>query len=387
MGSRHTVLHVIDSLDLGGAQSVLINLIRHGNRERFDFEVATMHGHGVYWEPVRALGVPVHSLSVHPFVPSYIPALLWLCSTRRYDIVHTHLMGSNLIAKPLAALCRIKVRINHDHCNDKTRMSPWLVRADRLANRLSTHVVAVSASVRDYAVHEEGLPPDRVDTVYNGIDLSDFRPMPALRASARERFGFPADAFVVAGVGRLSYQKNFGLFLQVAARVLKDRPQAFFAIAGTGDEEAALRRQAQELGLSARLKFLGFVPDMRALYPAADVLMLTSRYEGLPITILESMATGTAILSSNLDGVQEVLRDDEDGALVTPGDAEGFARRLRQLIDSPEHLTRYREAALAKVRTNFSAEAAARAVETIYLKYLPDAGSVPASSIRRRSGA
>lgn len=378
MRSRHTVLHVIDSLDLGGAQSVLINLIRYGNRERFDFEVATMHGHGVYWDSVRALGVPVHSLSMHPFVPSYVPALLWLCSTRRYDIVHTHLIGSNLIAKPLAALCRIRVRINHDHCNDKTGMSPWLVRADRITNRLSTHVVAVSGSVRDYAVRQEGLPPDRVDTVYNGIDLSEFQPRPDLRKSSRERFGFPADAFVVAGVGRLSYQKNFGLFLQVAARVLEDRPQAFFAIAGTGDEEAALRRQAQELGLGSRLKFMGFVPDMRALYPAADVLMLTSRYEGLPITILESMATGTAIVSSNLDGVQEVLRDDEDSALVTPGDSSGFARRLVQLIDSPELAARYRQAALNKVRANFSAEAAARAVESIYLRYLPDVAGVPA---------
>ncbi|MBS0614803.1 MAG: glycosyltransferase [Proteobacteria bacterium] len=377
MKSRHTILHVIDSLDLGGAQSVLINLIRHGDRSRFNYEVATMHGHGVYWDAVRELGIPVHSLSVHPLLPSYVPALLWLCASRRYDIVHAHLLGSNLIAKPLAALCRVKVRINHDHCNDKTGMNRWLVRADKLVNRLSTHVIAVSGSVRDYAICHEGLPADRVDTVYNGIDLARFQPGPEKRTEARARFGLPQDAFVVIGVGRLSYQKNFGLFLQVAARVLKDRPQAYFAIAGTGDEEAALRQQARELGLEPRLKFLGFVADMRALYPAADVLMLTSRYEGLPITILEAMATGTAIVSSNLDGVQEVLRDDVDSALVTPGDAEGFAQRLRALMDSPQLMQRYRQAALTKVRTTFSAEAATRAVESIYLRYLQDAAASP----------
>lgn len=371
MKTRYNVLHVIDSLDLGGAQSVLINLIRHGDRSRFNFEVATMHGRGVYWDAVRSLGVPVHSLSVHPLFPSYVPALLWLCATRRYDVVHSHLIGSNLIAKPLAALCRVKVRINHDHCNDKaTGMSPWMVRADKLANRLSTHVVAVSASVRDYAIQQEGLPVERVDTVYNGIDLEEFQPRPERREEARARFGLPAGAFVVAGVGRLSYQKNFSLFLDVAARVLADHPQAYFAIAGTGDEDAALRQKAKDLGIESRLKFLGFVSDMRALYPAADVLLLTSRYEGLPITILEAMATGTAIVSSNLDGVQEVLRDGEDSALVTPGDADGFAQRLRALMDSPALGERFRRAALAKVRSTYSAEAATRAVESIYLKYL-----------------
>jgi len=324
----------------------------------------------------------VHSLSVHPLIPSYVPALLWLCASRRYDIVHAHLLGSNLIAKPLAALCRVKVRINHDHCNDKAGMNPWMVRADKLVNRLSTHVIAVSASVRDYAIRHEGLPADRVDTVYNGIDLTQFQPGPEKRAEARARFGLPQDAFVVTGVGRLSYQKNFGLFLEVAARVLKGRPQAYFLIAGTGDEEAALRRQARDLGLDARLKFLGFVADMRSLYPAADVLMLTSRYEGLPITILEAMATGTAIVSSNLDGVQEVLRDDEDSALVAPGDAQAFAQRLRALMDSPELMQRYRQAALAKVRSTFSAEATTRAVEAIYLKHLPGtvAGAVASDS-------
>ncbi len=362
---------MIDSLDLGGAQAVLVNLIRYGDGSRFAFEVATMHGHGVYWNAVRSLGVPVYSLSFSARFPSYIPAMVWLCLRHRYDIVHTHLIGANVIAKPIAALCGVRVRINHDHCNDKASdSSKWEPKADKFTNRFSTHVIAVSESTRDYVVNEEGFPANRVTTIYNGIDLSMHQPRPERRAESRLHFGLPANAFVVAGVGRLSYQKNFSLFLDVAAGVIELHPNAYFVIAGTGDEDSALKKQAIRLGIESRVKFLGFVAEMPRLYPAVDMLLLTSRYEGLPITILEAMASGAAIVSSKLDGVQEILEDGRDSALVPSDEAPEFVRRVCQLIEQPETVARFRTAALAKVRANFSAEASARAVEAIYTQCL-----------------
>jgi glycosyltransferase involved in cell wall biosynthesis len=372
---RYRVLHVIDSLDLGGAQAVLINLIRHGDRTRYEYEVATMHGRGVYWDAVSALGVPVFSLSFDRRFPSYVPAIAWLCLRRRYDIVHTHLIGANVIAKPIAALCGVKVRINHDHCNDKAAdPNRWVARADKITNRLSTHVIAVSESTRTYLINEEGMAADRVTTVHNGIDLAVYQPCPLQRNSARARIGVPADAVVIAGVGRLSYQKNFSLFLDVAAAVLRRQPRAFFVIAGTGEEAAALRVKVQRLGIEKRIIFLGYVADMPQLYPALDILLLTSRYEGLPITILEAMATGVVVVSSRLDGVQEVLVDGIDSALITPGNAADFARRICELLDHPELLAQYSSAALSKVRAGFSAEAASRAVEGVYARCLPPLG-------------
>ncbi len=372
MKGRLRVLHVIDSLDLGGAQAVLINLIRYGDKSRFEFEIASMHGRGVYWDAVQSLGVPVHSLSINRFLPSYVPALIWLCLTRRYDIVHTHLLGANVIAKPIAAMCGVSVRINHDHCNDKgADLNGWAAKLDKATNRFSTHIIAVSESTRDYVVESEGVEPGRVTTIYNGIDLSIYKPRPEAKQAMRARYGFPPEAFVIAGVGRLSYQKNFTLFLDVAALVISRHPNAYFAIAGKGAEEASLQAHARTLGIESRVKFLGYVGDMPSLYPAIDMLLLTSRYEGLPITILEAMATGTVLVSSKLDGVQEVLCDGVDGALVAPGDAHEFARRIGTLIDQPQAVSRYRNAAMEKVRARFSAEVGTRAVETIYGKYLP----------------
>ena len=365
---RLRVLHVIDSLDLGGAQVVLLNLIQHADTARFEIDAACLHGHGVYWERLRAAGIRAHSLSFHHYFPSYIPGLLALMMTRRYDIVHAHLLAANVIAKPLAALCGVRVRINHDHCNDKlTDPRQWAPAADKLANRCASHVITVSESARKYVVEVEQVPADRVTTIHNGVDLEAFQPRPEQRESARARFQLPADAFVVAGIGRLTHQKNFALFLEVARAVLDVAPQAMFVLAGTGEDEPALRLQAEKLGIAPRVRFLGFVGEMAALYPALDTLLLTSRYEGLPITILEAMAVGLPIVSAKLDGVQEILVDREDAALVPPTDnSNDYAARILELISQPEIAQHQAAAALEKVRERYSAVAMTRAVEAIY---------------------
>ena len=365
--NRYRVLHVIDSLDLGGAQVVLENLIRHGDAERFEFEVAAMHGRGQMWDRLAALGGPMHSLSHHHKVPFYVPRLAWRCLTRSYDVVHTHLLAANVIAKPIAAMCGVRVRINHDHCNDKlTDPRAWALPADTFTNALSTHIVAVSESTREFLLSREGVAEDRVTTIHNGIDTGIYRPRPAERAVAREKWNLPAEAFIVGGVGRLTHQKNFELFLNIAAQI----PHAFFVIGGAGEDETALRAQVVRLGLERRVKFLGYVADMPSLWPALDCLLLTSRYEGLPITILEAMACGVPIVASNLDGMREILRDGENAALVPPGETALFVNAVRALIEQPAHSARLAGAALVTVREGYSAAKMARAVEGIYLRHL-----------------
>jgi glycosyltransferase involved in cell wall biosynthesis len=366
------VLHVIDSLDLGGAQVVLLNLLKYADRARYRPEVACIHGHGVFWSVLRATGVPVWSLSFHHYFPSYVPGLLALMLARRYDVVHCHLLASNVIAKPLAALCGVPVRINHDHCNDKlTDPRRWALPADTWTNRFATHVIAVSESARAFVETHEGVPAARTSTIHNGIDCTQFQPQPEERAAARARWGLPPEAFVVAGIGRLTHQKNFALFLEVAAAVRKDHPDTHFVIAGTGEDEAALRAHAAALGLNGHVHFLGYVGEMAALYPALDLLLLTSRYEGLPITILEAMATGTPIIAPKLDGIAEVLEDGTEAALAPVGEAPAFIERVNAALAQPASARVRAGRALAKVRAQYSAERMARDVEAIYERYLP----------------
>ncbi|MEO8354029.1 MAG: glycosyltransferase, partial [Chthoniobacteraceae bacterium] len=317
------VLHIIDSFDLGGGQTALLNLLRALDRQRFDLEVACMHGRGVFWEDFTVLGIPVHSLSPRKWLPFYVPRLIALIRTRRFDIVHCHLFGANWIAKPLATLCAVPVRINHDQCNDALRHeSRFALAMDTFTNRCASHVCAVSRSTREFLLAHENIAEDRVSIVYNAIDLDHF--MPPSDRPVRDRF-------VVLGIGRLHPQKNFTLFLETAQRVIARHPHTEFRLAGTGPEEGMLRAKASELGLDHCVQFLGHVRDTRALYADADALLMTSRYEGTPLTMLEAMAMRLPIVATAIDGIGEILVDGED-ALLVAADAERLSAALDRMI-------------------------------------------------------
>ena len=352
------VLHVIDSFDLGGGQTALLNLLHALDRERFEPEVACMHGRGVFWDEFEKLDMPVHSLSPHKYLPVYLARLARLILDRRPRIVHCHLFGSNWIAKPLAALLGVRVRVNHDQCNDALRYERRLARwIDKQTNRFSSHVCAVSASTRDFLVKHEHLAPARISLVYNGVDLRRFIP-----PESKPRL----ERFVVLGVGRLHPQKNFTLFLDIAAELTRREIPVEFRLAGTGPEEQTLRSHARVLGISDKVHFLGHVTDTQSLYGGADALLMTSKYEGTPLTVLEAMAMRLPIVAPRLDGIGEILKNEEDALLIEPPDCKHFSAALMRLIEQQEFAARLAENAEQKVRTRFSAQVMAAQVEAVY---------------------
>ena len=365
------VLHIIDSLHLGGAQEVVLNLATCGSA-RFRHEVATMHGHGIYWDRLRQAGVSVHSLSPHKLLPFYLASIPWRLIADRPDILHCHLIPSNIIAKPLGALLGVPVVINHDHTNDTRRAESRLLLAlDRFSNRFASHIVAVSASCRDFLITRESIPLNDVTLVPNAIDLRRFSPSAARRDQARIELGLPASARVVAGVGRLNPQKNFSLFLDIAAQLAPRFPGLHFLLAGDGPEEKMLREKAAALGIAHRVTFSGYVADTRLVYLAADVLLMPSRYEGLPMTLLEAMAMGLPVVASQLDGIAEVIGDGREGFLVPSDDASLFVERTAALLQDAELCSRIAQNARAKIEANFSVERMTSAVEEIYDRFLP----------------
>jgi len=360
------VLHVIDSLDLGGAQTVLINLARFRDRTKIEMEVAPMHGRGVFADALENEGVRVHLLSRKKLPPGYLASLPRLLLRKKYDVVHFHLFGSNWIGKPLAALCGQRVLVNHDHCNDRMRAdNPFAAWIDTATNRLSSHIYAVSRSTRDDITARERLDPSRVTFLANCVDTEGFAPADsARRLAVRKELGLSADAVVVAGLGRLHPQKNWPLFLKIAARF----PDVSFVIAGTGPEEAALRKIVEADKLT-NVQLLGF-RDSRTVLAAADIFLLTSDYEGTPMTLLEAMSSALPCVVSAVDGCQEILGDNEGGVTARPGDAEDFVEKLRPYIESAELRRRQGRAGRRKVEQSFDARIQAKEVEALYQRLL-----------------
>ncbi len=352
------ILHIIDSLDLGGAQTALLNLVKYADASRFRHEVAAMHGEGMFAAAFRQLGVRVHSLSARKWPPGYLASLPALLRRGRFDVVQCHLFGANWIAKPLAAACGARCIYHHDQCNDAFRTdSPAAILVDALTNRFSTRVLAVSRSVETFNLRVESLPPEKVTYFPNSVDLEEFRPADAAaRRAARERFALPPDAFIAGGVGRLTPQKNFGLLLDAAPR-----EEAVVALFGAGPEEAALRHRA-----GANVRFMGAVADRAAIYRALDVLVLPSRFEGLPMTVLEAMASGVPVLASAVDGVREIAADGVNALLAPSENAAAFRTALERLRANPSLREKLSVAALELVRDRFDARKLAATLEDWY---------------------
>lgn len=370
----HRILHVIDSLDLGGAQTVLVNIAKHLPRERFVVEVAAMHGRGVFASEIEQLGIPVHFLSNRKVPPEYLWQLPILLHVRNYDLVHFHLFGSNWLGKPLSALCGVRALVSHDHCNDRFRHEKKVaVFLDTLTNQLSQLVLGVSQSTCDFLTEVEGLPEERVRLLYNGVDTEDFvLPDVAAVLRAKQKLGLDPTRPVLGGVGRLVEQKNFFLWLEVAAAMKKRFPVLQFLLAGTGPQEAMLRQVASDFGLDKDVMFAGFVEDRQTLYHAFDVLLITSDYEGLPMTLLEAMACGVPVVASAVDGLQEILVSEQDGLLAPPGRADGFEQAVERVLQQPSLREGLVQKAREKVVTQFSAKAQVNAVAEIYEELLAE---------------
>ncbi len=356
------VLHIIDHLDLGGAQTALLDMLSCRDRVAVHAEVAVMHGRGPFAGPLEEAGVPVHSLSPAKWPPAYVPSFLRLAHAGEFQVFHFHLPGANWIAKPLAALAGFPVRIAHDHTSGDLRFRGiGSLVPDAVSHLFSTRVIAVADGVGRFLRHWEAVPDDRIVVVANGVDDRAFRPArPGQRASARRAFGIPEDAFVVGGMGRLAYEKNFLMVPRLARR----HERMEFLIAGAGPEEASIRREAATCGVDDRVRLPGSVENRAAFYHALDVFLLPSLHEGLPMTILEAMASGVPVLSSRLEGIVAALG--ADGLFAEPGNEEEFSLQLGRLAESETLRQNCASGALARVRASYSASGTARRVEDIY---------------------
>ena len=289
-----------------------------------------------------------------------------------YDILHFHLFGANLCAKPLAVAAGHPAIVVHDQCNDASRdENPLLLGADTLWNRRSDRVIAVSESTRRYLLDREDLNDDQVVMIPNGIDAEMFRPASKReRLKAREMLNIPTEAFVIGGVGRLVPQKNFSLFLKVASNVLGGHPGVTFVIAGTGPLESQLREEATSLGIAEHIRFLGYVTDRVGLYHALDALMMTSDFEGTPMTLLEAMASGLPVVASAVDGIAEVCTHGKQALLVPPGDLGRFQDFLRCIIDGKVLRQNLGDEGRRSVLESYDIRGIARRVEGVYEEVL-----------------
>lgn len=261
----------------------------------------------------------------------------------RPRIVHTHTAKAGTLGRLAALAARVPVRVHtfHGHVFHgyfSARATRVYLAIERALARVTTRVVAISdAQADDLSDRYRVCGRDRLSVIPLGLDLARFRPDDdaEARASFRRELGVGDGEPVVVIVGRLVPIKNHDLFLDLAARFAAAGRPGRFVVVGGGEEEGRLRARARELGVEGRVTFLGWRSDLERVYAGADVVVLTSHNEGTPVCLIEALAAGRAVASTDVGGVRDVLEHGRLGVLVPPGDVEGLDAAVAALLDDP----------------------------------------------------
>lgn len=257
--------------------------------------------------------------------------LVRLMRRERPDVVHTHTAKAGFVGRMAAWIARVPVRVHtfHGHVLEgyfspaKSRM---FLSLERASARISTRLITISPALERELVERFRIAGhDRFSVIPLGLDLARFAEGHETRGSFRTSLGIPASAPLVGIVGRLVPIKNHELFLQMALLVLEQRNHAHFAVVGDGELRAALETRVAELGLGSAVHFAGWHDDLVPIYTDLDVLVISSDSEGTPVSVIEALASGTAVVSTAVGGVPDVLDGGRIGGLAPRGDAEKLA--------------------------------------------------------------
>ncbi len=333
--NRATICHVLHSLRVGGAEMLAARLARQ-LRQAFQFVFACLDELGQLGQDLRDDGFVVQVLDRRS-------GLDWKCAWRlgrflrreRVSLVHAHQYTPFFYSMTARLLYRRPPLLFTEH----GRHHPDYPRRKRiLANRLllerRDRVLGVGEAVRHALITNEGLPAHRVAVLYNGIDLTTCGNGVDLRAAVRQEIGIGPDDFLMLLVARLDYLKDHKTAIRTLAEVIRRYPSVRLVLVGDGPCRAAIEDQVGQQGLAPYVRFLGLRKDVARLLRAADLFLLTSISEGIPLTVIEAMAAGLPGVATRVGGLAEVVEHGQTGLLADPCNPAALAERICSLVEN-----------------------------------------------------
>ena len=363
------VVHYVDSDSFGGSEEAALHLMASLDHSRWEPVLLHHPDPGIARLVLEATRLGIRARAVPRWGggrPAGTIPIWRALRAERPAVFHAHLSWPFACKHGVRAawLARVPAIVG----TAQLYLAPERGRRPPLVLRLYRRIIAVSEEVRRRYESELHVPGGRLVVARNAIRVPGAPPTAdaALRAALVD--GRPD--YVVITPARLHAQKGHTYLLQAAAQV----PDATFVFAGDGPLRMALEAEARHLGVATRCVFLGQRSDVPALLAAADLFVLPSLYEGLPVSVLEAMAAGRPVVATAIGGTDEAVTSEETGLLVAPRDPAALASAIRRLQADPALARRLAAAARGRVERDFSSEATARQVMVIYDQVLVEAG-------------
>jgi glycosyltransferase involved in cell wall biosynthesis len=331
---RLRVLFLIDHAGvMGGAERFVTGLATHLPRDRVEATVcSTRHGSSAAVKALSDAGVPHLDIGRQTKWDMYLMArLARILHHGHFDVLHSHMFGSNVWGTTFGRACGVPVILAHEHnwsySGDRLRL--WL--DGNLVGRLATRVITVSQANRRRMMELEGISTDKIVVRPTG-----YIPSLVTHHDLRAELGVGPDVPLVGNASILRPEKALEVLIQAHALVRGRVPEARLVIAGHGPCEPHLRAEVSRLGTEGAVHFLGARRDVDSLLRAVDVGAMSSDWEGMPLFMFECMAAGTPLVATSVGGVPEVVRDGETGLLAPPRDAPAMANALVRILLDPQ---------------------------------------------------
>jgi glycosyltransferase involved in cell wall biosynthesis len=332
------VIHIVDKLSMDGANPsscafLLQNWIQCLDKSEFEVSVCTLRKPDPAGQTLEGNGIRVIYLGGGKYSSKNIGRIAELLHQERADIAHLHGYRATNFGRIASRKVRI-MNIVHEHA--ALGLLPHQYLADLILRNCTDAAIAVSESVKKFMIRVRHIPPSKIRVIWNGIILADYKKRDKATCYKKKfELGIPEGAPVIGTVTRLREEKGIEYFIRAIPAILKEFPAAMFLIVGDGPLKKSLEDMARDLGVAQQIKFLGFRIDVPELLSILDVNVIPSLKEGFPLSFVEAMSVGNAIVASEVGGMLEIAHDSRSVLFVRPADSQEIAARVLFLLKNP----------------------------------------------------
>lgn len=353
---NQNILFIVRTMGLGGTENVVLQLceILSGKANK----IVVCSSGGVHEKELREMGIKhyvipdIASKNPMDMLKSYV-AIRSIIRKEQITLVHSHHRMAALYAGLCAPKGVAKLANAHNTFADKKKLTCFAYR--------DTKIVAVGERVRENLTEYFGIPKGRVSVIHNAVKPFDDQVAPIELLDNERAKG----NVLIGNVGRLTEQKGMRYFIEAAEITAKSHPEARFIIVGDGEEKEQLQQRVAERRLQDRVFFLGYRNDIQNVMSQLDFVVLSSLWEGLPLTPIEAYSVGKTVVATAVDGTPEIVQDNIDGFLVEPRNPVQLAERMIALIEHPDIRKRMETQAIKRYQDEFSFEKMAQQ----YIRY------------------
>ncbi|PSF04867.1 glycosyltransferase family 1 protein [Marinobacter fuscus] len=327
------VLHLIDTTGPGGAETVFVNLLTELEQGALK-SVVVLRGNGWVADQVRRLGIEPYIIdSKGSFNFKYIKRLRELIVSQKIDLIHAHLLGSNVYGAILSLITRTPMISTFHGAVDVASKERFLRAKFAIIGWGSSVIVCVSDRLKAELARRSPLPARKLQLIYNGVDPGRF--LISVPPTLRNELGIPPNAIVVVSIGNIRPAKGYEYLVASALELAVSDPEFHFIVVGHQRKElfSKLQHQMASASRPPNIHWLGYREDVVGLLKQADIFLLPSVSEGFSISTVEAMMAGVPVVATRSGGPEEIISDSTLGCLIPPANSKAITEALLKLKD------------------------------------------------------